>query len=322
MQISAHQNQTGHRMQLSKYMEKVEDMKRNYRYRRDEIFKRLKVTTFAQLSSVSWPDRWFIFVNSQTRDKPSGLPAARLAEFVQTFPFHPFTSNEYLPACDLHKPGFRTVDHIVFVLFASDALLLASEQELESLTLRSNGSNSSRSTDQHDAGDAQTARSTLLSVISGVGELSVDHSPEPEPEPSPDRGRPYPDCPYLLLDVRDRDQYESCHIISAHSFPIAFLSRTMNPYTKEVLEYKNAPGKIIIVYDEDERAASQAATTMCQRGFENLFMLSGGLKVLSQKFPGSLVSGRMSSRLSSVSVQSARSRQSSSSSCSSSRPWK
>lgn len=39
---------------------------------------------------------------------------------------------------------------------------------------------------------------------------------------------------------------------------------------------KNASGKIIIVYDEDERIASQAATTMCQRGFENLFMLSGG----------------------------------------------
>ncbi len=39
---------------------------------------------------------------------------------------------------------------------------------------------------------------------------------------------------------------------------------------------KNAAGKIIIVYDEDERIASQAATVMCERGFENLFMLSGG----------------------------------------------
>ncbi len=39
---------------------------------------------------------------------------------------------------------------------------------------------------------------------------------------------------------------------------------------------KNASGKIIILYDEDERIASQAATTMCERGIENLFMLSGG----------------------------------------------
>lgn len=113
---------------------------------------------------------------------------------------------------------------------------------------------------------------------------------ESVPGPSP-ADTPYADCPYLLLDVRDRDQYDRCHIISAHSFPIAMLSRTMNPYTKEVLEYKNALGKIIIVYDEDERTASLAATTMCERGFENLFMLCGGLKVIAQKFPIGMTTG-------------------------------
>uniref|UniRef100_A0A8C6S1I5 Centrosomal protein 41 n=1 Tax=Neogobius melanostomus TaxID=47308 RepID=A0A8C6S1I5_9GOBI len=185
---------------------------RNYRYRNDEIFKRLKVTTFAQL---------------------------------------------------VH------------------ALSVVSEAELESLTVRSNGSNSSLSND--GVGDAiSTARSTLLSVISGVGERTVDQSPDPGF--SADSDRPYPDCPYLLLDVRDREQYDSqfSHRVSVSDH---------EPYTKEVLQYKNAPGKIIIVYDEDERTASQAATTMCQRGFENLFMLSGGLKVIGQKFPGSLVTG-------------------------------
>ena len=30
------------------------------------------------------------------------------------------------------------------------------------------------------------------------------------------------------------------------------------------------------MYDEDERIASNAATTLAQRGFENTFMLSGG----------------------------------------------
>lgn len=24
---------------------------------------------------------------------------------------------------------------------------------------------------------------------------------------------PYPDCPFLLLDVRDRDAYDQCHIV-------------------------------------------------------------------------------------------------------------
>ncbi|TSS60366.1 Centrosomal protein of 41 kDa [Bagarius yarrelli] len=75
------------------------------------------------------------------------------------------------------------------------------------------------------------------------------------------------------------------------SFPITNLSRTMNPYTKNVLDYRNVQGKIIILYDEDERIASQAAETMCQRGFDNLFMLSGGLKVIAQRFPEGMTTG-------------------------------
>lgn len=58
---------------------------------------------------------------------------------------------------------------------------------------------------------------TAYSVISGVGELNLDRTsqrvknePVFSPEPT---DRPYPDCPYLLLDVRDRDQYDCCHII-------------------------------------------------------------------------------------------------------------
>uniref|UniRef100_A0A2K5DGU6 Centrosomal protein 41 n=1 Tax=Aotus nancymaae TaxID=37293 RepID=A0A2K5DGU6_AOTNA len=34
---------------ITKYTEKLEEIKKNYRYKKDELFKRLKVTTFAQL---------------------------------------------------------------------------------------------------------------------------------------------------------------------------------------------------------------------------------------------------------------------------------
>uniref|UniRef100_A0A8C9NGW7 Centrosomal protein 41 n=1 Tax=Serinus canaria TaxID=9135 RepID=A0A8C9NGW7_SERCA len=146
-------------------------------------------------------------------------------------------------------------------------------------------------------GEAQKHSSScrsLCSVISGVGELDVEKdSPKKEDQDSQAEERPYPDCPFLLLDVRDREAYEQCHIVGAYSYPIATLSRTMNPYTNNILEYKNAHGKIIIVYDNDERLASQAATTMCERGFENLFMLSGGLKVLAQKIPEGLITGTL-----------------------------
>uniref|UniRef100_A0A8D0L1G1 Centrosomal protein 41 n=1 Tax=Sphenodon punctatus TaxID=8508 RepID=A0A8D0L1G1_SPHPU len=192
---------------LTKYTERLEEIKRNYRYKKDELFKRLKVTTFAQLVCI--------------------------ALFLPNCPF----------LTDLPGSPLQT---------------LSNEQ----------GS----------------------IVISGVGELDLDRN-APKKQEMNAKDRPYPDCPFLLLDVRDRDSYHQCHIIGAYSYPIATLSRTMNPYTNNVLEYKNAHGKIIILYDDDERLASQAATTMCERGFENLFMLSGGLKVISQKIPEGLITG-------------------------------
>ncbi|XP_015457032.3 centrosomal protein of 41 kDa isoform X1 [Astyanax mexicanus] len=234
---------------LTKYMEKLEEIKKNYRYRKDELFKRLKVTTFAQLviqvSSVA-------NLNESIMDE---IP--RLEDDVSEID-HLIDQNNDSPQ--------RTPQPVKFI-------------------------------DNNESGDTGfSPRSTLQSVISGVGEMDLDKngqktiSPTPVTTPS-SAERPYMDCPYLLLDVRDRDQYDQCHIISAHSYPIATLSRTMNPYTKEVLDYKNAPGKIIILYDEDERLASQASTTMCERGFENLFMLSGGLKVITQKFPEGMTTG-------------------------------
>lgn len=240
---------------LTKYMERLEEARKNYRYRKDELFKRLKVTTFAQLviqvASVS--DQ-----NDNITDEMAGLE--------------------------------------------DDVSLFSASPGLDRLSDQTNGSPQPtlpppQTINNDESGDnGFSPRSTLQSVISGVGELDLDKNGQKTIRLSPVSTSnttecPYSDCPYLLLDVRDRELYDQCHIVSAYSYPIATLSRTMNPYTKEVLDYKNASGKIIIVYDEDERIASQAATTMCERGFENLFMLSGGLKVVAQKFPEGMTTG-------------------------------
>ena len=42
-----------------------------------------------------------------------------------------------------------------------------------------------------------------------------------------------------------------------------------------VIRLKNKPRAVIVVYDDDESIASKAATTLTQRGYENVFMLSG-----------------------------------------------
>ncbi|NXJ83909.1 CEP41 protein, partial [Trogon melanurus] len=221
----------------------------DYRYKKDELFKRLKVTTLAQLV----------------------IQVASLSDETLE------VTNE-----EIHK--------------LEDARSAAPDADAE-VTAGTNGKGSPDGTPSpvlfiNNTGAGDSYRSTLQSVISGVGEMDIEKD-APKKADVQAKDTPYPDCPFLLLDVRDRDAYDQCHIVGAYSYPIATLSRTMNPYTNSILEYKNAHGKIIILYDNDERLASQAATTMCERGFENLFMLSGGLKVLAQKIPEGLITGSL-----------------------------
>ncbi|XP_070280000.1 centrosomal protein of 41 kDa isoform X1 [Myotis yumanensis] len=235
---------------MTKYIEKLEEIKKNYRYKKDELFKRLKVTTFAQL----------VIQVASLSDQTLEVTAEEIQRL-------------------------------------EDNDSATSDPDAE-VTARTNGKGSPDEQPPspvqfiNSVGAGDSSRSTLQSVISGVGELDLDKGLAKKAEPN-SRDKPYPDCPFLLLDVRDRDSYQQCHIVGAYSYPIATLSRTMNPYSNDILEYKNAHGKIIILYDDDERLASQAATTMCERGFENLFMLSGGLKVLAQKFPEGLITGSL-----------------------------
>lgn len=129
-------------------------------------------------------------------------------------------------------------------------------------------------------GGGQHQHSTLQKVIRGIGEMDNNNNYQ---------GRQFEraekrlmqlqqdlDLPYLLLDLRDRDDYEKSHMITALSYPMAMLSRSINNETPDMLAYKNQPGKIIVVYDDDEKVGPKGATTLVQRGYDNLFLLSGG----------------------------------------------
>jgi hypothetical protein len=52
-----------------------------------------------------------------------------------------------------------------------------------------------------------------------------------------------------------------------------------------MLRLKNRPGAIILLYDDDESLASRCATALTQRGYDNVFMLSGGIRVAKMKYP-------------------------------------
>lgn len=149
-----------------------------------------------------------------------------------------------------------------------------------------------------------TSRSTLESVIHGMGEMDVyrrymkqletvrEEAPvTPKTAHSERSNIDFDERPYMIVDLRDYDEFRANHIISAHHYPAAMLSRCTNNESKELLLYKNQKGKIIVLYDEDERIAPRAATVMVERGYNNVFLLSGGLKYAVRKFPRGLLTG-------------------------------
>ncbi|XP_057244549.1 centrosomal protein of 41 kDa, partial [Malurus melanocephalus] len=218
----------------------------DYRYKKDELFKRLKVTTFAQLViQVASLSNETLEVTNEELQKLQG-------DNIKD----PEAAGEDAAGPNSKGSSEGTPSPILFL---------------------------------NNAGAGESPRSTLQRCLKTTPFSSCANMGLFQPTAA--------DFKLLLsgfvLCFLLKPEREGIDKFSSYSYPIATLSRTMNPYTNNILEYKNAHGKIIIVYDNDERLASQAATTMCERGFENLFMLSGGLKVLAQKIPEGLITGTL-----------------------------
>jgi len=127
-----------------------------------------------------------------------------------------------------------------------------------------------------------TARS-VVSVAQGVGELDREEQAGPAPATAA--------RPFLLLDVREPEDWERGHMVYSSSYTHTRLNRAFDYETREMLRAKNQPGSIIVMLDWDETLASRVATTLTQRGYENVFLLSGGLRVAELKFPEALLVG-------------------------------
>jgi len=80
---------------------------------------------------------------------------------------------------------------------------------------------------------------------------------------------------FLLLDLREPEEYEFWRIKEALNYPAPNISR--DKIIPELYRFKNKANKLIIIYMSDERKGSAAATLMTEKGYENVFLLSGGI---------------------------------------------
>ncbi|KAG7383070.1 Centrosomal protein of 41 kDa [Phytophthora pseudosyringae] len=91
------------------------------------------------------------------------------------------------------------------------------------------------------------------------------------------------DAPYLVLDTRSKEEFASNRIHRAKNYPATFLNRDV--LLPEMHQFKNQDSKLIVIYDLDDKSAAQTAHTLVQRGFDNIYVLTGGLIDYADEFP-------------------------------------
>ena len=87
---------------------------------------------------------------------------------------------------------------------------------------------------------------------------------------------------FILLDLREESNYKDYHIKEAFSFPGVQISR--DKFLSQMIMMKNKESKMIIVYRNDERSGVPYAALLFQKGYDNIYFLSGGIEEFVKKY--------------------------------------
>lgn len=92
----------------------------------------------------------------------------------------------------------------------------------------------------------------------------------------------------MLIDLREPEDFAYFHIRGAKSYPAPLI--TQDRLLPELFVYvcatqRNQVDKMIIVYGFDERTSVDSAQRLAMKGFDNVFLLSGGIEEFGQRFP-------------------------------------
>jgi len=91
------------------------------------------------------------------------------------------------------------------------------------------------------------------------------------------------DIDFLILDLREDCDYGRIHIKDAVNFPAFNISR--DKFSSQMIMMKNKPGKMIILYHNDERNGIPYANNFYQKGYDNVYFLSGGIEEFAKNYP-------------------------------------
>ena len=151
---------------------------------------------------------------------------------------------------------FKRIKHSTLV-----KLLHSSENEGENIYNLGNENNDNKSTKSNKSN--LTNYSELSNRTNMLGDLN--------------------EIDFIILDLREENDYNHVHIINALSYPGVLIPR--DKFLPEMYSMKNKERKMIILYHFDERNGIPYANLLFEKGYDNVFLLSGGIEEFQNNYP-------------------------------------
>jgi rhodanese-related sulfurtransferase len=88
---------------------------------------------------------------------------------------------------------------------------------------------------------------------------------------------------FITLDMRSPEEYAKGYVARAVNFPAHKIQNDLlfGPMGR----YKNKPDVMIVCYMDDERHGTQAAKLIFEKGYDNVYLMSGGFTAFKKQFP-------------------------------------
>lgn len=82
----------------------------------------------------------------------------------------------------------------------------------------------------------------------------------------------------LIYDVRSFEAFMRGHVFGAQHYDVAQLSKSTNNFPREVYFYRGPVScdKMVVIYDDDGKAAREIGNAFVQKGIENTYVVAGG----------------------------------------------
>jgi len=120
--------------------------------------------------------------------------------------------------------------------------------------------------------------SNVGSVVSNVGSVAGSVVSVIDTDTTVDEARDL-----VLMDLREPTEFETCRLPLAVNYPASRISR--DQFSPDLFQCKKDPDKLLVVYHRDDQTSASAATMLVHKGWDCVYVLSGGFAEVAQNYP-------------------------------------